>query len=85
VAIKIISKNKLDAKTLKMVYREVSIMKLLNHPHIIRLYEVIETATHLFLVMEYASGGEVRSVFRFARPRSSFLMQATCGVTQFLH
>lgn len=34
-------------------------MKLLKHPHIIRLYEVMETEKLLFLIMEYASGGEV--------------------------
>ncbi|ELR14943.1 MAP/microtubule affinityregulating kinase [Acanthamoeba castellanii str. Neff] len=59
VAVKIILKSKLDEDTLKKVYREVRIMKLLNHPNIIRLYEVIETEKVLFLVMEYASGGEV--------------------------
>jgi len=59
VAVKIIVKSKLDEETLKKVYREVRIMKELNHPNIIRLYEVIETEKVLFLVMEYASGGEV--------------------------
>jgi hypothetical protein len=43
-----------------MVQREISIMQMLSHPNIIRLYEVIETGSHIFLVMEYASGGEVR-------------------------
>lgn len=42
-----------------MVYREVKIMKLLNHPNIIKLFEIIDTHDTLFLVMEYASGGEV--------------------------
>lgn len=42
-----------------MVYREISIMKLLRHPNIIRLYEVVDTEKVLFLIMEYASGGEV--------------------------
>ena len=42
-----------------MVYREISIMKLLHHPNIIRLYEVVDTEKVLFLIMEYASGGEV--------------------------
>ncbi|EGC29180.1 hypothetical protein DICPUDRAFT_51418 [Dictyostelium purpureum] len=59
VAIKIINKGKLDQETLKMVQREVRIMKLLHHPNIIRLYEVIETSRALYLIMEYAGEGEV--------------------------
>jgi len=59
VAIKVIQKNRLDEKTLKMVSREISIMKLLNHPNVIRLYEVIDSEIFLFLVMEYAAGGEI--------------------------
>jgi hypothetical protein len=42
-----------------MVSREISIMKLLNHPNVIRLYEVIDSEIFLFLVMEYAAGGEI--------------------------
>lgn len=59
VAIKIIDKARLNDDTLRMVQREVAIMKMLHHPNIIRLYEVIESDASLFLVMEYASGGEV--------------------------
>jgi MAP/microtubule affinity-regulating kinase len=59
VAIKIIDKTKLDKATSKKLFREVRIMKLLNHPHIIKLYEVIDTPKELYLIMEYASGGEI--------------------------
>ncbi|XP_040334243.1 MAP/microtubule affinity-regulating kinase 3 isoform X3 [Herpailurus yagouaroundi] len=41
------------------LFREVRIMKILNHPNIVKLFEVIETDKTLYLIMEYASGGEV--------------------------
>ncbi|KAI5606990.1 serine/threonine-protein kinase SIK2 isoform 1, partial [Silurus asotus] len=40
VAIKIIDKTLLDSANLEKIYREVEIMKLLDHPHIIKLYQV---------------------------------------------
>ncbi|KAL3925605.1 MAG: hypothetical protein SGILL_000299 [Bacillariaceae sp.] len=41
------------------VQREINILHLCTHPHIIRLYEVIDTPTDIFLVQEYVSGGEL--------------------------
>ena len=41
------------------VQREINILHLCTHPHIIRLYEVIDTPTDIFLVNEYVSGGEL--------------------------
>ncbi|XP_055025778.1 MAP/microtubule affinity-regulating kinase 3a isoform X3 [Misgurnus anguillicaudatus] len=59
VAIKMIDKTQLNPTSLQKLSREVTIMKNLNHPNIVKLFEVIETEKTLFLVMEYASGGEV--------------------------
>lgn len=59
VAIKIIDKTQLNPTSLQKLFREVRIMKFLDHPNIVRLYEVIETEKTLYLIMEYASGGEV--------------------------
>uniref|UniRef100_A0A672RPK5 MAP/microtubule affinity-regulating kinase 3 n=1 Tax=Sinocyclocheilus grahami TaxID=75366 RepID=A0A672RPK5_SINGR len=59
VAVKIIDKTQLNSSSLQKLFREVRIMKFLNHPNIVKLFEVIETDKTLYLVMEYASGGEV--------------------------
>ncbi|XP_073348624.1 MAP/microtubule affinity-regulating kinase 3-like isoform X3 [Pagrus major] len=59
VAIKIIDKTQLNPTSLQKLLREVRIMKILNHPNIVKLFEVIETEKTLYLMMEYASGGEV--------------------------
>ncbi|KAL7673804.1 hypothetical protein ACOME3_000084 [Neoechinorhynchus agilis] len=59
VAIKIIDKTQLNHSSLQKLWREVRVMKKLWHPNIVKLFEVIETDRTLYLVMEYASGGEV--------------------------
>lgn len=41
------------------VQREIKIAKLFNHPHIIRVFEVIKTQVDIFVVMEYVRGGEL--------------------------
>ncbi|KAH8295053.1 hypothetical protein KR018_006426 [Drosophila ironensis] len=59
VAIKVIDKTQLNSSARQKLYREVRIMKLLNHPNIVRLFQVIESERTLYLVMEYASRGEL--------------------------
>jgi serine/threonine protein kinase len=60
VAIKIISKADIKEKYVRQnLYREAEIMRKLSHPHIIKLYEIIETKRAFCLVTELASGGEV--------------------------
>ncbi|VDM37208.1 unnamed protein product [Toxocara canis] len=59
VAIKIVDKTRLDKENLAKVYREIDVLKMLNHPHIIKLYQVMETKNMLYLVTEYAPNGEI--------------------------
>ena len=39
--------------------REIKIMRLLSHPHIVRLYEAIETRSTIYMIMEYMKSGEL--------------------------
>uniref|UniRef100_A0A2A4K5M6 non-specific serine/threonine protein kinase n=1 Tax=Heliothis virescens TaxID=7102 RepID=A0A2A4K5M6_HELVI len=59
VAIKIIDKSRLDEDNLKKTFREIAIMKKLRHPHIVRLYQVMESSHTIYLVTEYAPNGEI--------------------------
>ena len=60
VAIKVLNKKKVQALDMNdKVWREIRVLKLFSHPHIIRLYEVIDTPSDIYVVMEYVSGGEL--------------------------
>nr|XP_015836278.1 PREDICTED: serine/threonine-protein kinase SIK3 [Tribolium castaneum] len=59
VAIKIIDKTALDEENLTKIFRETAILKKLRHPHITRLYQLMETNQTIYMVTEYASNGEI--------------------------
>mmetsp|Transcript_25481 Transcript_25481/g.64196 ORF Transcript_25481/g.64196 Transcript_25481/m.64196 type:complete len:365 (+) Transcript_25481:672-1766(+) len=60
VAIKIVNKLKMETMNMhEKVRREITILQLLHHPHVIRLYELLDTPSDLFMVMEYVPGGEL--------------------------
>jgi len=63
VAIKIIDKTKLDKSNMEKVLREVEVMKLLDQPNIIRLYQVMMTKNMIYIVSEYAPCGEIFGKF----------------------
>lgn len=46
-------------KQVARLQREIRFLKLLHHPHIVKVYDVIETAEHIYIIMEYAAGGEL--------------------------
>lgn len=60
VAIKVIDKEKvLRVGLMNQIKREISVMKLVRHPNIVHLYEVMATKTKIYFVMEYCKGGEL--------------------------
>lgn len=59
VAVKVIDKTKLDEISRAHLFKEVQCMKLVQHPNVVRLYEVIDTQTKLYLVQELGDGGDM--------------------------
>lgn len=60
VAIKILDKEKvLKNKMIGQIKREISTMKLVRHPNVIRMYEVMASKTKIYIVLEFVTGGEL--------------------------
>lgn len=61
VAIKIIKKSSFDQRPdlNQKIQRETTLMKLIDHPHLLGLIEVLESPRHLYIITEYASKGEL--------------------------
>lgn len=56
---KVIDKTKLDPVARGHLFQEVRCMKMVQHPNVVRLYEVIDTATKLYLILELGDGGDM--------------------------
>ena len=61
VAIKLIRRETLNGNPSRLpkIHREVTILRGLEHPNIVRLHEMIETTPYIGIILEYASGGEL--------------------------
>ncbi|KAF1870357.1 hypothetical protein Lal_00003563 [Lupinus albus] len=60
VAIKILDKEKvLKHKMIGQIKREISTMKLIRHPNVIRMHEVMASKTKIYIVLEFVTGGEL--------------------------
>lgn len=59
VAVKVIEKGRLGGAAAARLRREVGCMKLVQHPNVVRLYQVLETPARLYLVLELGDGGDL--------------------------
>lgn len=85
-AIKALQKKRVERQELEA---EISIMKLLDHPNIVKLYEVFEDYVHIHLVMERCTGGELfnRIVEEecFSERQAAAIMQQVMSGLLYLH
>ncbi|CAL9122787.1 unnamed protein product [Musa acuminata var. zebrina] len=61
VAIKVINKDQIrvEAGMMEQIKREISVLRVVRHPNVVELREVMATKTRIFVVMEYVRGGEL--------------------------
>ena len=65
VAIKIMAKKNMDKSDLELAKVEIDILKISQHPNIIKLYDIYENENYIYIIMEYCSGGDLLSYFEY--------------------
>ena len=83
VAIKIMNKNKMDSSDVELMRTEIEILKICQHPNIIRLYDIFENIDYIYIIMEYCPGGDLFSYlenrnFKVSEERAAILMKKMC-------
>jgi serine/threonine protein kinase len=89
VAIKVIDKEKVvKVGLIDQIKREISVMKLVRHPNIVQLYEVMATKTKIYFVLEHVRGGELFAKVQRGRLKEDaarkYFQQLICAV-DFCH
>ena len=90
VAIKILEKNKIkNQKDLERIEKEIKYLKMLNHPNIVKIYEIIEDENNFYISMEYVPGGELFNYIvknkRLTDSESSFFYSQIIHIIQEIH
>ncbi|KAA8522777.1 hypothetical protein F0562_009200 [Nyssa sinensis] len=90
VAIKIIDKQMvMENNLVQQIKREIRTMKLLYHPNIVRIHEVLGTKTKIYIVMEYVSGGllsdKMSYIERLSEREARKLFQQLIDAVDYCH
>mmetsp|Transcript_83543 Transcript_83543/g.202598 ORF Transcript_83543/g.202598 Transcript_83543/m.202598 type:complete len:448 (-) Transcript_83543:90-1433(-) len=90
VAIKILDKEKIQKQNMgSSVKKEISIMKMIKHKHVVKLYEVLASRTKIFIVLELITGGELFDKIvaegRFNEDTSRFYFRQLCTGVKYCH
>jgi serine/threonine protein kinase len=88
-AVKIIRKNPSNRKQKKFIERERAIMTAVDHPNIVRTFDVFEGPSKLAIVSEYMGGGELFDIIiasqYFTEDKARLIMKQILSGVQYLH
>ena len=83
LATKILDKKQTDSPSVKKYFdNEISIMKELNHPNIVRFYDLLASYSHYYVVMEYCNGGALSNCLQ--KYKALYHMPFTQEIIQYL-
>ena len=90
VAIKLLEKSKIiEINDLERIQREISIIKNLNHPNIVKINEIFENENYYFLIMDYCSKGElfdyIVNKIRLNEEETSFFFYQIINAIEYIH
>ena len=90
VAVKIMNKNNMDSSDLELVRTEIEILKICQHPYIIKLYDVFENIDYIYIIMEHCSGGDLFSFiknrnFMLKEEKVVVIMYKLCKAVYYVH
>lgn len=87
IAVKIIPKKKI--KRLELLTREIAIMKTVDHPNIVKLFETYEDSRFIYLPMELCEGGElfdrIISIGHFSEQQAAHTFLIMLSAVAYLH
>jgi serine/threonine protein kinase len=84
-ALKSIHLRVVERKYLEELRNEIDILRALDHPNIVKAYEVYETKGNIYVVMEYCSGGDLYSRAPYTENESVPLISQICSAICFMH
>ncbi|XP_032497335.1 serine/threonine-protein kinase 33 isoform X2 [Phocoena sinus] len=88
-AIKKVSKEKAGSSAVKLLEREVTILKSVKHEHIIHLEQVFETPKKMYLVMELCEDGELKEILdrkgHFSENETRWIIRSLASAIAYLH
>ena len=85
LALKEISKDQVDAVFLEELRNEVAILRTLDHPNIVRVYEMFESKRAIYLVMEYCSGGDLYGRLPYTESQVAKIMTKVLSAVAYIH
>ena len=90
VAVKVMNKNNMDSSDLELVRTEIEILKICQHPYIIKLYDIFENVDYIYIIMEYCPGGDLFSYlqkrnFTLEEEKVAIIMYKLCKAVFYVH